>query len=158
MGGVVRHVALRLLLVACVLGALAHARITRAAPPPLVIVGAPDLPVRKVTRAEAAAIFLRRQVVWRNGERVRPVNLPPAHAARRLFMQEVLGQTSDDAETYWREMYFNGVLPPRVLGSEDAVLLFVAKTPGAIGYVVGCPQDRRVLVLLTVGDPGACSR
>jgi hypothetical protein len=61
-------------------------------------------------------------------------------------------------EDYWREQYFHGVLPPRVLESEQAVALFVGATPGAIGYVASCPSGLRAKVLLTVGDPPNCPR
>ena len=60
-------------------------------------------------------------------------------------------------DDYWREMYFHGVLPPHVLASEAAVILFVSTTPGAIGYVSGCVPQHGVNVVLTVGDLPVCN-
>ncbi|MEO7325051.1 MAG: hypothetical protein ABIW82_09510 [Dokdonella sp.] len=61
-------------------------------------------------------------------------------------------------ENFWREMYFNGVFPPYVLDSEQAVLLFVSKTPGAVGYVTSCKHDAGVRVVLVIGDLPNCPK
>ncbi|MFQ5503322.1 MAG: hypothetical protein ACE5F1_00825 [Planctomycetota bacterium] len=37
--------------------------------------------------------------------------------------------------TFWNRRYFNGVLPPPVLKSPQAIRAYVAKTSGAIGYI-----------------------
>jgi hypothetical protein len=44
-----------------------------------------------------------------------------------------------------------------VLASVEAILRFVAATPGAIGYVPACAVDGRVrlLMVLPVADPAA---
>jgi ABC-type phosphate transport system substrate-binding protein len=123
---------------------------------PIVVIAARDTPAHALGRADVAAIFLRQQVLWGNGVRVQPVNLPPAHPLRRAFSDEVLGRTAQELESYWREMYFHGALPPHVLASEEAVLLFVQSTPGAIGYVGSCPGDKRVNVLFTINEPAGC--
>ena len=55
-------------------------------------------------------------------------------------------------QNYWNQQYFQGVSPPYVLGSEAAVVEFVAKTPGAIGYVEPCfvTADVAIVQLLTL--------
>ena len=85
-------------------------------------------------------------------------NLPPTHPLRHSFSQSILGQAPEAMEDYWREMYFHGVLPPHVLASEEAVILFVSSTPGAIGYISACPAERKVNVVLLVGDVPNCTR
>lgn len=108
--------------------------------------------------AEQLALIYRRQQQYLGGRRVQPINLPAAHPLRRWFSQQVLGQPPEALEAYWRDQYFNGVVPPFVLGSEEAVIRFVATTPGAIGYVSRCLVDRRVKVLLPLEGGPACSR
>ncbi len=44
-----------------------------------------------------------------------------------------------------------GISPPFVLSSEQAVMRFVADTPGAIGYVSLCNIHTKIDVLLWVG-------
>jgi hypothetical protein len=124
--------------------------------PPFVIIAARDVPTRRLTRQEIAAMFLRQQVLCSNGDRVQPVNLPPAHPLRRAFSEQTLQRTPQELESYWREMYFHGTLPPHVVASEEAVLLFVLSTPGAVGYVGSCPADRRLVVLFTQYEPPGC--
>jgi hypothetical protein len=96
--------------------------------------------------------------LWKDGHRIQPVNLPAGHALRRAFSQCVLGQMPDAMEDYWRQMYFQGVLPPRVLESELAVSLFVATTPGGVGYISTCTNDSRIVVVLTFGDVPNCPK
>ncbi len=70
----------------------------------------------------------------------------------------ILGQPPEALEGYWRDLYFNGVVPPFVLASEEAVIRFVASTPGAIGYVSACPGDKRVRVLMQLDGGPPCPR
>jgi ABC-type phosphate transport system substrate-binding protein len=109
-------------------------------------------------RSELAQIFKLRKRYWDDGQAIEPVNLGAAHALRRVFSQQVLGRSPEELEDYWRDRYFHGVLPPFVLGSEEAVLRFVAATPGAIGYVSHCQIDHRVTVVLHVEGGPPCPR
>lgn len=120
--------------------------------------GSPGTVLPATIGVDDLARIYRRQQQFMAGTRLQPVNLPAAHPLRRWFSQQVLGSAPDEQEAYWRTQYFNGVVPPFVLASEEAVLRFVAGTPGAIGYVASCVVDRRVRVLLTIeGGPG-CAR
>ncbi|CAN5430024.1 hypothetical protein BH11PSE7_BH11PSE7_21260 [soil metagenome] len=129
-----------------------------AADTPFVVITSPGVPQRHLSREAVAQIFLRKQDFWDSSARVHPVNLPASHALRRAFSQAMLGHLPEEFEDYWREMYFHGVLPPHVVASEEAVILFVASTPGAIGYVSGCYPDHRVNVVLVVGELPHCAK
>lgn len=129
-----------------------------AAELPFAVIAAPGATDHPLTRESVALIFRRKLNYWENGTRIQPVNLPPAHPLRRAFSRVILGHAPDALEDYWREMYFHGVLPPHVLASEEAVILFVASTPGAIGYVSTCVPQHGVEVVLSVGDVPACTR
>jgi len=122
------------------------------------VISAPGTTERHLTRETIALMFRRKQNFWDNGVRVQAVNLPASHPLRHTFSLTVLGQTPEAMEEYWREMYFNGVLPPHVLASEEAVILFVSSTPGAIGYVSTCVPEHGVNVVLTVGDVPSCNK
>lgn len=127
-----------------------------AAERPFAVIANPDAETPRLSRDTLARIYRRKQNYWENGTRIQPVNLPPAHPLRRAFSQAVLGGPPEDMEEYWREMYFHGVLPPHVLASEEAVVLFVGATPGAIGYVSTCVPEHKVSVVFSVGDLPAC--
>ena len=125
---------------------------------PFAVIAAPGATDHSLTRDSVALIFRRKLNYWENGTRIQPVNLPPAHPLRRSFSRVILGHAPEALEDYWREMYFHGVLPPHVLASEEAVILFVASTPGAIGYVSTCVPQHGVEIVLSVGDVPACTR
>jgi len=85
-------------------------------------------------------IFLMRQRFWPDGTPARPVNLPATSPVRERFSLAVLGESVRALAPYWDDRYFHGTRPPVSVGSEDALLLFVVRTNGAVGYVDG---DRR---------------
>ena len=131
------------LLAALVPLALAAAR---GAPPParaagegdfatLVVVAHADVPAAAVDREEARRIFLLRRRFWRDGTRIVPVNLPASSPVRDGFSRTVLGSSPRELAAYWNDLWFHGTAPPTVLPSERAVLLFVARTRGSVGYV-----------------------
>lgn len=124
----------------------------------VVVIVAPSASSPAPIDAEELAAIYRRRQLFMAGQRVQPVNLPTQHPLRRWFSQQVLKQTPEGLEAYWRDQYFNGVVPPFVLASEEAVIRFVVATPGAIGYVSACAVDKRVRVLLLLEGGPACNR
>ena len=103
-----------------------------------------------LTREKLALIYKRKILYWDNDTKIQPVNLPISHALRSSFSQLLLGQSPEDMESFWNDMYFHGILPPYVLGSEEAVIRFIAATPGSIGYVDYCSIDPRVTAVLVL--------
>jgi hypothetical protein len=122
------------------------------------IIVADDVEERTLSREALSFVYQRKQSYWKSGKRIQPVNLPATNSLRRAFSACVLGEPPEAMENYWREMYFHGSLPPHVLESEEAVLLFVDTTPGAIGYVSVCPPHMRARVILTFGDALNCPK
>lgn len=80
-------------------------------------------------------LFLMRERFWPSGAAAHPVNLPPSAELRDRFSRLALGQSVSELAPYWNERYFHGTRPPPTVASEAAVLLFVARTRGAVGYV-----------------------
>lgn len=100
-------------------------------------------------------IYLKRIFVDHHGHRIVPVNLPPEHPLRRAFSTTVTRMDEGQLQTYWNRQYFQGVSPPYVLDSQQAVVEFVARTRGAIGYVQPCALDASVRVLMQMTLHGA---
>jgi ABC-type phosphate transport system substrate-binding protein len=101
----------------------------------VVVVANPDVPAAAVDREEARRIWMLRRRFWRDGTRIVPVNLPASSPVRDAFSRAVLGRPARDLAAYWNDLWFHGTAPPPVVPSERAVLLFVARTRGAVGYV-----------------------
>jgi ABC-type phosphate transport system substrate-binding protein len=118
-----------------------------------VVVGKGQAPATPLSPALVVGIFARKRQLWSDRSPIVPVNLPASHPLRRNFSRWVFDRTPEEMQDYWNDQYFHGVLPPPVLASEEAILRFVASTPGAIGYVSTCAVDRRVDVLAIVQSP-----
>jgi len=100
-------------------------------------------------------IYLKKIFVDSNGRPFIPVNLPPDNRLRRSLAQTLFNKSSQQLQDYWNQRYFQGVSPPYVLHSQEAVVQFVAKTPGAIGYIAACRLDARVKQVLAISAPPA---
>jgi ABC-type phosphate transport system substrate-binding protein len=103
--------------------------------------------------ATLRGIYLKKIFLDNAGHPFIPVNLPPDSPLRHAFARSVFRMDEQQLQTYWNRRYFQGVSPPYVLGSQKAVVRFVAETPGAIGYVNTCYLDDRVRPLLLLPAP-----
>lgn len=121
--------------------------------PPIAVVVGRSSDLRGVTVDDLREIYLRRRRVWPNGRRVIPVNLPPDHPLRDRFSRRVLGRATRDLVGYWNRRYLEGVQPPLVLKTPQAVCAYLAVEPDAIGYVPRAEADEAgCRVLLTLPD------
>ena len=99
---------------------------------------------------EIAAIYLLRLTTWPDGGHIVPVNREATSRTRAEFTAQVLHEDNASLVTYWNEMHFMGKLPPVVQESESAMLLFVQRVPGAIGYISDAASPSGVRVLAHV--------
>lgn len=119
--------------------------------PAIVIVVGVGSPIRQVNVDTLRELYLRRQRLWPDGERAMPVNLPADDPVRSAFSKRVLGRLPGDLQAYWLRLYREGVQPPLVLKTSQAVCAYVAVEHAAIGYVRPNEVDGkscRVLFLL----------
>jgi TonB family protein len=88
-----------------------------------------------VSAEELKKIFLEESSSLSDGTHVEPV-LESDGPVHRAFLQQCLGRTSDDLQSYYRALVFTGRgSMPKQLGSDGEVVAYVARTRGAIGYV-----------------------
>lgn len=105
-----------------------------AAAQEVVVVAHPDLAVDDVDEATLRRIFLGKKTRWGDGTPVVPVMLKEGRA-HAWFVEERLGRTVPKFVTYWKQAVFTGRgVPPRAFDSEDELLFYVSRTPGAVGY------------------------
>jgi ABC-type phosphate transport system substrate-binding protein len=116
-----------------------------------VVVGSQENTTKlKLSEKNLNLIYWRKQLFWPQGLRIKPVNLRSQNPLRVQFSQVTLGSTPETQIDYWNGQYFNGIQPPHSVDSEEAVLRYIAKTKGAIGYVNACKLDDRVTPLLWI--------
>ncbi len=105
-------------------------------PAPFRLVAHAAVPARSLARKEVSAIFMLRTRAWPGGTPIVPVDQPARAAVRERFTEAVHGKSVAYVTRYWHRLIFSGRgLPPRELPDDAAVLDFVSRTPGAIGYV-----------------------
>jgi hypothetical protein len=135
---------------ALALGGTARAA-DRAHPDSIAVVVGARSDIAEVTLDTLRELYLRRRRVWPDGSRVVPVNLPADSDTRRRFSKRVLGRLPQDLAGYWNRLYFDGIQPPIVLRTAEAVCAYLAAEPKAIGYMRVDEIDRddcRMLLLL----------
>jgi ABC-type phosphate transport system substrate-binding protein len=109
-----------------------------------------------LSREEVGQIFLKKRRFWREGAAIVPVNRNASSIARELFTNLVFDQPARFLNRYWNRQYYQGVLPPITLASDEAVKRFVALEPHAIGYIDAALVDDSVRVVLVL-DPAIVS-
>jgi ABC-type phosphate transport system substrate-binding protein len=117
----------------------------------LLIVANPSVNVTTpLSISQIAAIYLLRLTTWPDGSPIVPVNREAGSEVRSEFAAEVLRQDAASLATYWNEMHFQGKLPPLVQKSEQAMLAFIQKVPGAVGYIRAATAPVGVKILARV--------
>jgi ABC-type phosphate transport system substrate-binding protein len=118
-------------LVVCVMG-------TAQATDAFVVVVNASVAGTTVRRADLTAVFLKKAVRWGDGSPANPVDQSGTSPVRRGFSESVLHMPVMGVVQYWGKQLVSmasSVRPPTVKASDDEVLLYVAKTSGAVGYV-----------------------
>jgi ABC-type phosphate transport system substrate-binding protein len=112
---------------------LALGAVTPALAEDVVIVN-PASSLAAVTDDQLKDLFLGKKITWDDGGKV-VVVIPKDGPANEALMKR-LGKNSQQFQTGWKKLVFTGKgAMPEQADSEDAMVTFVAKTPGAIGLV-----------------------
>ena len=95
----------------------------------------PDVGADTLTRTQIADLFLKKKKEWGQDLPARPVVLK-VHAVEDAFCNDVIGRSSIAVKKYWQRQIFTGRgTPPEEMKQEADLVAFVARTPGAIGFV-----------------------
>ena len=104
--------------------------------PGYVVIVHPRNPVTSLDRKQVGRIFLKKVTRWSDDEVVRPVDASVRSPTRRRFSQDVLSRSVAAVKSYWQQLVFSGRgIPPPELDSDEAIVSYVLKHRGAIGYV-----------------------
>lgn len=78
--------------------------------------------------------YLGKKASWPDGSKVVVVVLKDGASHDKLMSK--LGKSGSQFTTGWKKLVFTGKgAMPEQVGSEDELVAFVAKTPGAIGFI-----------------------
>jgi ABC-type phosphate transport system substrate-binding protein len=130
------RILLALSLTAAVLLAARAAESQTSAPAELRVVVNAQNPATAVERKFLEEAFLKKVTRWDGGEIIHPVDRDEGSPLRRRFSDQVLQRSVEAVKSYWQQRVFSGDnVPPPELDSDAAVVRYVAKYPGAVGYV-----------------------
>ncbi|HEY4012821.1 MAG TPA: hypothetical protein VGM06_05765 [Polyangiaceae bacterium] len=101
-----------------------------------------------VDRRFLADAFLKKVTTWPDGSIIRPADLAPSSSVRRRFSEEVIRRSVEAVKGYWQQRIFSGRdVPPPELDGDDAMVEYVLKHQGAVGYVSGAANVDGLKVL-----------
>jgi len=104
----------------------------------------------ELTRAEVERIYLKKKRHWDDGTPIVAINRGADSKTRAEFNHRIFGEAEKRLARYWDEQYFQGILPPITLSSDEAVRRYVATDRNAVGYVRATAVDATVHVALTL--------
>ena len=102
-----------------------------------------------VSCTDIKRIYLKEKM-FINGKKIIPVNLPANHPLRKIFNRYFLKMDEEELSIYWNEKYYEGITPPIVLKSQNAVKIFLKKVKGSIGYLTKDYLDKNLKVLCII--------
>ncbi|MDJ0841870.1 MAG: hypothetical protein QNK37_35535 [Acidobacteriota bacterium] len=117
-------------------------------PPQVVIVAHPQVPVDTLTTAELKNMYMGKRLHWNNQVPVKPINL--TGSPHEIFLRRFLDQSPRHYASFWTRMIFSGLgVPPQSVYQQRVALMYIARTPGAIGYVTSDRdlKDQKVKII-----------
>lgn len=112
-----------------------------------VLIAHPDAKASALSASEVKAILLGNQTSWSGGGNIR-LCLQSAGAAHEAVLKTYVERSADQFDKYWKKLVFTGKgSPPEIFADDAAVAAYVAKTPGALGYVAAGASPAGVKIL-----------
>lgn len=94
----------------------------------------PASPVSAISADQAKDIFLGRKTSWDDGSKI--VVVVTESGPGNDALMKLLGKSPSQFATGWKKLVFTGKgVMPESVKDDAAAIAFVAKTPGAIGFV-----------------------
>jgi ABC-type phosphate transport system substrate-binding protein len=101
----------------------------------IAVIGHPDVPAEAVSKELVLDYFTGDRRRWSNEEPVVPLDLQEPKEVRKSFYRS-LGKSSSRMRSIWMRRKLSGEgEPPEAIETEQELVLKVANTPGAIGFV-----------------------
>lgn len=112
------------------------------------IIAHPEFQPSELTIEEIRAIFLFRRTQSANGKQFQPI-VRNGGAAHEQFCESFLEKTTLALDSFYRSRLFSGTgFAPRAFSSEAALQQHVARTKGAISYILESSPIAGVKVLI----------
>ena len=117
---------------------------------PITIIANPSLTVSHLSLDEVRDIYLLHDRQWSDSTQIVVINRPSGSEIRSRFEQKILGIAAKKYALHLERLHYQGVTLPVIQESTQAVIAFVQNVPGAIAYIEGSPNNKRVKVLMVL--------
>lgn len=113
----------------------------------VVLIVNPSVTENSVSREEAKNILLGNRTKWESAGNIKVVLLADG-AVHDKAIQQFTQRTSEQFDKFWKKQVFTGkgIMPPQVK-TDAEVIDYVAKTPGAFGYIAREGATAKVKIL-----------
>ena len=110
----------------------------------VVIIANSSVPVDSLSHNGLREVFLGRETIWNNELMVKVV-IQKESSAHTFFTRKLMHKSPDQFYRYWREqLYLGHSSLPASFNNEKDLIEYVARTPGAIGYVSTAPESNQI--------------
>ena len=100
-----------------------------------VVVANESMKADSIKAKDLRNIYLKKKRYLYENQVAEPTGLEDGEA-RLEFISKVLRKTESTLNSYWSRLIFTGrANPPRLFSSQDELMQYIARTPGAIGYM-----------------------
>jgi len=114
----------------------------------IAVIAHPDLTLQKLDKPQVKRLFLGKTKVLSGVRRIELVDQPENSGIRDYFYKQVAKKNAAQLQAYWAKRIFSGKgVPPAVLNDSAAVLAWVKKTKGGVGYIDAGVVDPGVKIL-----------
>lgn len=124
-----------------------------AAQAQLVVVANPHSGIERLGEDDVINIFLGRYRRLASGIAAEPVEIADDSALRARFYRRLVNKSLPEINAYWARLIFSGkTQPPKMVGSVEEALRFVASQSGGLAYLERAQVDRRVKIVFELAE------
>lgn len=106
-----------------------------------------DVPEEAMARTQLKSIYLGKKDRWSNNQQVTFTTLNQG-PCQEVFIREYVKKSPFQFQNYWKKQVFTGMgQPPRKFDSPAALIDYVSRTTGAIGFSCQRPDTGKVKIL-----------
>ena len=114
------------------------------------VIAHPDVPVESIDENTLLDFYSGDIREWNNGEKITVYDLKKAKEVKDVFYKH-LGKSSSRMKSIWMKKMLAGEgEPPEAIQDEKSMLLKVAETPGAVGFISVENVDNSVKLIATI--------
>ncbi len=116
----------------------------------ILIIGHPGI-TSPLSAHQVREVYLNTLQVLPGGQLVQPVDQDKNSDVRKEFYRRIIKMNHSQLRAYWsKRVFMEKGDRPIAIASDKMVIQWVARTPGAVGYIGRRPKTKKVRVLLYV--------